>query len=331
MHADLRSGPEAPVRLRERRGDEHGRGRPAPRARGTVRRARRLAARGRAPTAGSPPSPSVDAGSSPASSSPTRSPSTRTSGSTSRTSAGACSCARPAGSRLLSRSRRTTSVTRWWADGEVNFADLGTQLSRERAGAQALGLDPLLRPRRVPRGDRAERSTWQRRRPAGSRPADDLELLAAPSLSVVCFRRRFGGLRDEEELGLPERRARRRARGERPRPRLLHALARPATRSASVSSATRRTRRRSTACWTSSSTPTSSRAPTPIDASSGIRGSPTPGLSSLPSTRPASAACRCSPRSRRMTPSGSRTPPGSARLPAARRSSASGRPRATST
>jgi len=85
------------------------------------------------------------------------------------------------------------------AEGEVDFADLGLQLSRaSRAlkvwvSLQYFGLDAF-------RGaiDRSlDRAELARRRIEES---DTLELAAPPSLGIVCLRRRFADAEDEEEL-----------------------------------------------------------------------------------------------------------------------------------
>lgn len=83
--------------------------------------------------------------------------------------------------------------------GEINFSDLGMQLSRSSRAlkiwvsiryfgldAFRLAIERCLELAGLAR-DRIEQS-------------DELDLLAPPSLGVVCFRRRFGGLDDEEAL-----------------------------------------------------------------------------------------------------------------------------------
>ena len=172
-----------------------------------------------------------------ASSLPTRSRSTRTSGSTSRTSAAACSSATArAAATPRSRSRPTTCATPRAAAGEVNFADRGLQLTRTSRALKVwmsiryFGLD-------------AFRAAIDRsldlagaRVHARSRTSPTLELRGAPSLGVVCFRRRF----DDRTRTERERRPRRRARAKRHRARLLDARCAAATRSACVRSTTRR-------------------------------------------------------------------------------------------
>ena len=55
-------------------------------------------------------------------------------------------------------------------DHEVNFSDLGLQLTRSCRGAEALDVAPLLRRRRVPRRRSTAASTSRRTRSGGSRP-----------------------------------------------------------------------------------------------------------------------------------------------------------------
>jgi glutamate/tyrosine decarboxylase-like PLP-dependent enzyme len=83
--------------------------------------------------------------------------------------------------------------------GEINFSDLGLQLSRSSRALKVwvsiryFGLDAF-------RGavERSlELAVLAKERIEQS---EELELMAPPSLGVVCFRRVFGGLADEEEL-----------------------------------------------------------------------------------------------------------------------------------
>ncbi len=125
----------------------------------------------------------------PGSSSRTRSRSTRTSGSTSPSSAAACSCERdePCGppSRSLPDYLRDAEA----ADEEVNFSDLGIQLTRS---ARALKLWLSLRFFGLDAFRIAIRRSLDLAALAASRIEDSetLELMAPPSLGVVCFRRR---------------------------------------------------------------------------------------------------------------------------------------------
>ena len=190
------------------------------------------------PTAASRCSPSAAATRSPASSSPTRSRSTRTSGSTSRTSAAACSSATARALRARLRDHaRLPAATRSRRAGEVNFSDLGLQLTPHVARAQGLALAPLLRPRRVPRGDRPHARPRRARAASASRRAT----------RSSCSRRRrsASSASGGASAGRTRRRstatpARRRARGERRRARLLDAAARPLRDPACACSATRR-------------------------------------------------------------------------------------------
>ena len=84
-------------------------------------------------------------------------------------------------------------------DGEVNFSDLGLQLTRGwRAlkvwmSIQTLGLDAFRAAvdRCLDLAALAE---------ARVRASDELELMSPASLGIVCFRRRFDGVDDEDEL-----------------------------------------------------------------------------------------------------------------------------------
>ena len=96
---------------------------------------------------------------SPGSRSPTRSRSTRTSGSTSRTSAAACSSATGTRSGARSRSPRTTSATRRSRTASSTSRDHGLQLTRTLARVQALALAADVRRRRIPRRRSIARST----------------------------------------------------------------------------------------------------------------------------------------------------------------------------
>ena len=187
--------PPAALRVRERRRDEQRRGRPAAGARRALPRARTSGSTSTRRTAASRCSPSAGGGSSPGSSSPTRSRSTRTSGSTSRTSAAACSSA--TGVQL----RRAFEITPGLPARGRRARPRG-QLLRPRPAAephgarvQGLGLDPVLRARRVPPRDRPRRSTSPSARERRIEASDRLELAARPSLGIVCFRRVF----DEDE------------------------------------------------------------------------------------------------------------------------------------
>ncbi len=83
--------------------------------------------------------------------------------------------------------------------GEINFSDLGMQLSRSSRALKIwvsiryFGLDAFRRA--IERS--LEHAVLARDLIEGS---DELELMAPPSLGIVCFRRRFGGLDDEEAL-----------------------------------------------------------------------------------------------------------------------------------
>jgi glutamate/tyrosine decarboxylase-like PLP-dependent enzyme len=82
---------------------------------------------------------------------------------------------------------------------EVNFSDLGFQLSRTSRALKVwisiryFGLDAF----RAAVERSLDMAALARERIEAS---DALELLAPPSLGVVCFRRRFGGMQDEETL-----------------------------------------------------------------------------------------------------------------------------------
>ena len=85
------------------------------------------------------------------------------------------------------------------AEGEVNFSDLGLQLTRGwRAlkvwlSIQTLGLDAFR--------DAVERSlALAALAEARIRERPELELMAPAQLGIVCFRRRFPGVADEDEL-----------------------------------------------------------------------------------------------------------------------------------
>ena len=147
---------------------------------------------------------------------PTRSRSTRTSGSTSRTSAAACSSATRMRCGAHSRSCRTTCATPrstrgsstspiWDSSSRGRRARFKLWLSLRRSGST----------RSAPRSIAASISPSS---PRTIEASDRLELVAPPSLGIVCFRRRDGG---DDELELE--RARRRARAERARPRLVDA------------------------------------------------------------------------------------------------------------
>ena len=120
---------------------------------------------------------------------PTRSRSTRTSGSTSRSSAAACSSATAA------RCARAFEILPDYLhdaradEGEVNFSDLGLQLTRS---ARALKLWVSLRFFGVDAFRAAIRRSLELAALAASRveESEPLELMAPPSLGVVCFRRR---------------------------------------------------------------------------------------------------------------------------------------------
>ena len=84
-------------------------------------------------------------------------------------------------------------------DEEVNFADLGMQLTRtSRALKVWLSVHTF--------GLNAFRSAIDRALDLAALARDrieaseEFELMAPPSLGIVCFRRRFGGLEDEDEL-----------------------------------------------------------------------------------------------------------------------------------
>ena len=83
--------------------------------------------------------------------------------------------------------------------GEINFSDLGMQLSRSSRALKVwvsiryFGLDAFRRA--IERS--LELAALARDRIEES---DELELMAPPSLGVVCFRRRYGGLDDEHAL-----------------------------------------------------------------------------------------------------------------------------------
>jgi glutamate/tyrosine decarboxylase-like PLP-dependent enzyme len=85
------------------------------------------------------------------------------------------------------------------AEGEINFADLGLQLTRNwRAlkvwlSIQTLGLDAFR--------DAVERSLdLALQAESYVRASDALELMTPAQLGIVCFRRRFPGAGDEDEL-----------------------------------------------------------------------------------------------------------------------------------
>jgi aromatic-L-amino-acid/L-tryptophan decarboxylase len=84
-------------------------------------------------------------------------------------------------------------------DGEVNFSDLGLQLTRGwRAlkvwlSIQTLGLDAF----RAAVDHCFDLATLAEAR---VRESDELELMAPASLGIVCFRRRFAGVDDEDDL-----------------------------------------------------------------------------------------------------------------------------------
>ncbi|MEP6909590.1 MAG: aminotransferase class V-fold PLP-dependent enzyme [Actinomycetota bacterium] len=83
--------------------------------------------------------------------------------------------------------------------GEINFSDLGMQLSRSSRALKVwvsiryFGVEAFRRAveRSIELAGLAKELVEQ---------SPDLELLAPPSLGVVCFRRRFGGFHDEEAL-----------------------------------------------------------------------------------------------------------------------------------
>jgi aromatic-L-amino-acid/L-tryptophan decarboxylase len=85
------------------------------------------------------------------------------------------------------------------AEEEVNFADRGVQLSRM---CRALKVWVSLEYFGVGAFRKAIDNSLDLARLAQARieAADDLELLVPAALGVVCFRRRFGGVEDEEEL-----------------------------------------------------------------------------------------------------------------------------------
>jgi aromatic-L-amino-acid decarboxylase len=84
-------------------------------------------------------------------------------------------------------------------DEEVNFADLGLQLTRtSRAlkvwlSIRTFGLDAF----RTAIDRALDLAALAHARVEAS---DELEPMAPPSLGIVCFRRRFGGIEDEDEL-----------------------------------------------------------------------------------------------------------------------------------
>jgi len=83
--------------------------------------------------------------------------------------------------------------------GEINFSDLGMQLTRS---SRALKIWVSIRYFGLDAFRLAIERTLELAGAASDRidQSEELELLAPPSLGVVCFRRRFGGLDDEEAL-----------------------------------------------------------------------------------------------------------------------------------
>ncbi len=216
-------GPPSALRLGDGGRNEHRRGRPAagdlrdlPGSRRVVPRRRRLRRLLRADRG--------VASSCTASSWPTRSRSIRTSGSISRTSAAACSCARRVPPQRVRDHARTTCGRPLRSTREVNFSDLGMQLSRaSRAfkvwlSLQYFGLGAFrARDRPQPRPRRARRAEHrgQRQARARGRAVARSRLLPAASSRTRDERRRCA---HEAHLG---------ARGERARAGVLHAPARP--------------------------------------------------------------------------------------------------------
>ena len=242
-----------------RRRDEHGRGRPAAGARRTLPRARGLVPRRRGvrrlrrarPSAGAEQLARHRAA-------PTRSRSTRTSGSTSRTSAAACSSA------TASSLRNAFVITPDYLREAAALEQRG-ELLRPRAaaqphgaGVQGLGLVAVLRPRRVPPRDRPHPRPRRARAAAhrGERPA------RARRRAVARHRLLPAGLRGRDEE-LAQREARRGARGERPRARLLDAPHGPLRDPHVHPEPHERRARTSTACSTFSRRPTSEAETTP--------------------------------------------------------------------
>ena len=107
-------------------------------------------------------------------------------------------------------------------DSEVNFSDLGLQLSRMARAFKVWCLDPVLRARRVPARDRADVRPRRARASGGSRPATGSSSRRGRRLGIVSFRRRF----DEDE-DLLNARLVADARGERARARLVDAAQGP--------------------------------------------------------------------------------------------------------
>ena len=160
-----------------------------------------------------------------ASSAPTPSRSTRTSGSTSRTSAVACSCVTD------ERLRATFEIIPDYlrdaeaVDAEVNFSDLGLQLSRT---ARAFKLWFSLRYFGIDAFADGDRHVARRRRArsaSGSSRARRSSTALRRRSAIVCFRRRRRhGRRDGDRAA--QRTARGGSRVERHRSRLLDAFAR---------------------------------------------------------------------------------------------------------
>ena len=230
-----------------------------------------------------------------------------------------------------SRSRPTTSRTR--ARGEVNFGDLGLQLTRARAGAEDLALvqTASASPRSARRS--TARSTWPLVADGTSHDRTTLELLIAPSLGIICFRRRFDGVADEPARA-PQRRAGQRLRGHRPGPAFVHPPSRdlrdPAVRDEPHQRSSRRDGRASVVPpphhgLPRPRTPTSgsSRTATPTSAVAGRR--------SASSTPPRSQPSRCSPSSRTERSTSCSAPPASLRWERARHWCTAGRAPASST
>ena len=191
---------------------------------------------------------------------------------------------RPGAAQRVRDRSPTTCTTRAAADDEVNFSDLGLQLTRSARALKLwlslryFGLDAF-------RAAIGARSSWPRAPPAAIEESETLELMAPPSLGIVCFRRR-----DLDDDG--QRRARGRARAKRHRAHLLDAPARPLRAAALRPEPHRAARPTSSGCSPSSRPPspkpTSPSASATRRSSARGRGCPRP-------TCPRCARCRSSP------------------------------------
>ena len=183
MDADLAAGRRPLFVVRERRRDEHRRRRSAARARRHLPRAGRLVPRRRRLRRLRRARRAPAGRSSRASNVPTRSRSIRTSGSTSRTSAAACSSATaPAleGAFSITPDYLKDAIA---SAGEINFSDLGMQLTRSSRALKIWRLDSVRSASTRFAGDRPHARARRRRQRTASTKAT----------SSSCWRRRRSG------------------------------------------------------------------------------------------------------------------------------------------